>query len=332
MTTFTKRKRSIRLEPSLLSSPPEIATESPLRRAGSILRRNSRITIFILSLFISFVLLRAPSLDLETNEETRHRTLAQETTLFWRQQRGLVIFYHLPKTGGTFVRDTLIQNNIPVERVFSSKQLLGNKYGDRIQKLLTGEASELLVLELHGRFDGIPQLPIRTWRDMAHQHGVPFFAFTLLRDPVAFHDSYFYFFHRPGCEYRWCEPNIYDEMNENNLLDSLVPNKQCELLYHGQLELKWNITEDRSVSKAQCDVVEKVLSDDWNWVGTTEQISKTTMPILFRLLLNQDPPNHAAFVRHVKVVHSLRTIKAIREISWMDQHLYTSRKSRESYK
>ena len=149
---------------------------------------------------------------------------------FGANKGGLVIFYHLPKTGGTFIRDTLINANIPIERVFSTKQLLGNKYGERIQKILSGLTTELLVLELHGRFVGIPQLPIRQWRDTALRHNVPFFAFTLLRDPVAFHDSYFAFFHRKGCQQRWCEPMTYDEMSESHLLESLVPNKQCRAL------------------------------------------------------------------------------------------------------
>lgn len=323
-----KRHRLSDAEPSEVF---DAIKEDPIpRRAeqGNLLLHSSRL-LFLVGLIFSFVLLRSTWEDCETE---RRRSLFQSAPAaasfnFWSQKRGLVIFYHLPKTGGTFIRDTLINANMPVERVFSTKQLLGNKYGERIQKLLSGETTELLVLELHGRFVGIPQLPIRQWRDTALRHNVPFFAFTLLRDPVAFHDSYFSFFHRKGCQYRWCEPITYDEMSESHLLESLVPNKQCELLYHGQLELKWNVTEDRTVTKRQCDTVEKLLRNDWDWVGTTEQVSTSTIPKLFQLLLHQEPPpsvSAVAFVRQAKVVHSVTTTTAIRARSWMDERLYTA--------
>jgi hypothetical protein len=267
---------------------------------------------------------------------------------FWREKGGLVIFYHVPKTGGTIVREMLERHGggvLTVERVFSTKQLTGNKYGERIRRLLRGESSlvsdhpknhhssrpELLVLELHGRFVGLPDLPVPEWRVLARQHNVPFFAFTLLRDPVAYHESYFSFFHRPGCHHRWCEPLVYENMTEEDLLDSMVPNKQCEILYHGQLEVKWNVSmAERRVTETECNTVANVLRNDWDWVGTTETVANVTIPMLFRMLVMNDTDTVGPNVppplmsNRTKIVTTARTQAIIRRRSWLDERLYSA--------
>jgi len=71
-----------------------------------------------------------------------------------------------------------------------------------------------------------------------------------------------------GVGFSWCEATTYDTMNATNLLESLRPNQQCEILWHGQLEQKRSHEfVDRSVNASICARVSDLLQSDWDWVS-----------------------------------------------------------------
>lgn len=195
---------------------------------------------------------------------------------------GVILFYHVPKTGGT-----TIEKLFNTTRVFSINQFL-NLWDTKVKSILSRQQQELFFIELHGNIAGIQAWShhIHLYQSLANIHGTNFFAFTLIREPIAFTVSYFTYFHHPSCEARWCEADLYD-LTETNLLQAGIHNRQCEIFFHGQRELKkLPSRSDRSVTRQRCEQVQATLRADW-YVGTTETMSVDILPKLSEMVFGR---------------------------------------------
>ena len=199
---------------------------------------------------------------------------------------GVLVFYHNPKTGGTTIRNNMLATkNVSVVRAYRPKD--ATTVDRNIQLAIDNStSSEWLVLEIHGNVPGIAhwQPYLHEWRRRTGEADVPFFAMTLLREPVDFSVSYFFHFHRIDCHFSWCERDLYS-LSENNLLRSLRRNHQCQLFWHGQRGNKRRKPPPPDVSLSDCRQVQTHLQQDWDWVGTTEQMQTVTLPLLTHLVL-----------------------------------------------
>ena len=65
-------------------------------------------------------------------------------------------------------------------------------------------------------------------------------------------------------------------MTEPELLASMTSNQQCEIMHHGQLEVKHKGMVRPVVTETECQRVMDVLWDDWDYVGTTETVGTVT--------------------------------------------------------
>jgi len=187
---------------------------------------------------------------------------------------------------------------------------------------------KLILLELHVEhpapdFPSLVELApiLDRWRAEADRRGVGFFAFTLVREPVAHALSFFNFFHvgnirngRPlpsRTDHDYWNPFKPLRSSEENFLRSYYSNnRQCRMLnsdpqatYAAPQDLVWNETlvSKKQVTDSQqpcrIDKVHNALFDSLDWVGTTENLQNETLPLLTKLVAN-DPSvgrNNAPF-------------------------------------
>jgi len=238
---------------------------------------------------------------------------------------GVLVFYHIAKTGGTTIRENIVHGinattfegddryqlgRLKFERVFNNKGL--QKIRPRIAAILSGElkdrSSDVLFVELHGTIPSLLELQplLREWRGLSDVSSIPFFAFTLVREPLQLYSSYFLAFHNLHCRHFWCEMDALYERTPDNLIQSALPNRQCVTMFYGQRrlhqyrqslshlinssnqEVSWSQPSQwfPNVSRADClDTVWQTLERDWDWVGTTNDLQTVTLPLLTLMLL-----------------------------------------------
>jgi len=242
---------------------------------------------------------------------------------------GIVVFYHVAKTGGNTVRGifdrlkspddtdpfqyirirtkpsrnivaTMPQNNNNNNQTLSSSQCVppakGYKNANKVFRLIhkfvkqpiRGRKTKTALVEIHGDSSGMgKQLAdqIQELRQACLEHNRPFFAFTLVRDPLPFALSYFTMFHT-NCNMGWCEHQQFDEANEHNLLQSLRPNRQCFLLTHtSAIEgIHPSFYDKCKVTKEDCDDTYLKMKNSLDWIGTTEHLTTETIPLLEYML------------------------------------------------
>ena len=132
---------------------------------------------------------------------------------------------------------------------------------------------------------------IREWRRLSTENNIPFFAFTIVREPVSFAKSYFNFFYI-RCIFQWCETG--DDGRRYNLMRArkkdffrhLVPNRQCFFLRHASAVngMKHHVYDDCPATTQGCKEVYDSMTENLDWVGITENLSQDTMPMLSFIL------------------------------------------------
>jgi len=155
---------------------------------------------------------------------------------------------------------------------------------------------------------------------------VDFFTMTLLREPVAFALSFFNYFYIHKRE-DW-NPFHTANATEQDFLKTIVPNRQCRMLASHPLGLSPNDTRWDSCDYTQ---VSSTLLDTMDWIGTTEDLSTQTLPLLAHFVTGQftsnitkKPKNVLAKKAKTSLLQqlSLETIDRVQTISQFDAQLY----------
>jgi hypothetical protein len=201
---------------------------------------------------------------------------------------GLVFFLHIPKTGGTTIRENLHNRSTSSGDVLYRFVAGMGEYNqsrplvDRYIRTSSARKRPILFLEVHGR-DSPNLLQLRKtllrWKRTAAKSKVPTFFFTILREPLSHAVSYFNFFHvdRPNRHFEQVE-----EATEENFLRLALHSPQCQFLSRGEYSLR----EKKKVQTTgeECHQVQDALLETMDWVGTTDRMNDETLPILTRLL------------------------------------------------
>jgi hypothetical protein len=330
-----------------------MTTPSSPQPAGASHKRNFMVLVV---LAVGFCLGAMVSVNTELMIPSLQSSLKSSTTpsvpqgTEWKSRKlptfdegGVVLFFHVAKTGGTSIRTIFgDQTRIPtvhLETVYNASHFLNR--AAMVDRVLTRNTTfdvgkNVLFLETHGI--SAPALPfmhahIQRWRQLAAEHGTSFFAFTIIRDPVSYAVSYFNFFNAAPCALPFCPFRLY-KATEGNMVQTNEANNQCLLMARDH----WGIfyLKNRTAPTPQeCDNVYDMLLQDMDWVGTTEMMSEETIPLLTFMLSHnitlaktalQKNNVMAATKNETNVLrrsslHS-STVDYIRSMSYLDQELY----------
>jgi len=195
---------------------------------------------------------------------------------------GIVFFLHIAKTGGVTIRNNFAAlPNVRMERCRGDTKWRVLK--PQIDQILTRnttytvDAAKALFIEFHGNVPGLISLHplLEQWRELADRHQTSFFSFTLVREPVAFYASYFNFFWTDYCKV-YCHRPVKAATQEN-LIATAVPN-------HQTLYLARDLHDKVFPVNASEYALAKALLRDFDWMGTTENMQTTTLPLLSYML------------------------------------------------
>lgn len=246
------------------------------------------------------------------------------------KENAVVIFFHVPKTGGSTISHGLsqiltIQYLRPIGKKWST-------YKDKIDQLCStrpflGNRIKTVVLEIHTLAPVFMNLQdqLQIWRVNAASNGIELFVFTNLREPVSWAVSAFNYHHR-----RVASLSILNGTNE--ALRQVSPNNpQCEFLLRSY---KYKAAPEKRFSPKQeeCNSVFNAMKTQMDFVGSTDHLKETTDILHFLL----DLPKNFTFTHEKsagqdKTLLPLRyeqlsdeTIQYLCNISVLDYELYAN--------
>jgi hypothetical protein len=235
----------------------------------------------------------------------------------FREKGGVFIFLHVPKTGGSTVRDF-------VKKQAVNKSLYMETHGGEVpwqrakraidRYVVEGTNGTAVFMEDHVHPNPVrilfPQL--KQWREIAQANGVPFFAFTMHREPLSFSVSFFNYF--------WVQNRRVNGTLEN-FHKHLSHNPQCDYLVQGASR------GGRDMKNAsQCFTGYDEMFEVMDWISPTPTFDKEILPLVAYLAnLQYRDLGHVNDVK--KPALSLKTmpessIERIRNMTWLDQELY----------
>lgn len=243
-----------------------------------------------------------------------------------KKSGGVVLFWHLTKTGGSTIRGNVASRYQHVDYRPLLKQGDWNRILPQIERRLGApNITRILLVELHGQgsfSNGEPWPDIlQTWRTLANVHRTNFFVFSILREPLSHAISYYNFFHKHQVN-----------ATENMLKEHVVANQQCATLSH-DYKKRWWFSSPGVTDARICAKLYKNLLQQFDWIGTTKRLENETLPLLHQLLtrwtLDKDdaPQDFASYnIAKSSSIHgdtlSAPTLDYIHERTCLDRALW----------
>ena len=213
---------------------------------------------------------------------------------------GVIFFYHLYKCGGITIRafaKTVNPQRVHFRRLVPAAKSFDSADREIRQYFLANSTTpqKILFVEHHGEKSILDMAErFSQWRDLSAKTQKPLFLFTAVREPVALAVSYFNFFHVAPGSYPYVDP-LY-EPTEANLIHHSIPNHALRMMIQGGRATQNASSSSIGISQIPscCQSLPhrhdeqaclwKVLDTYIDWVGTTEDLSHETLPLLSWLI------------------------------------------------
>lgn len=222
---------------------------------------------------------------------------------------GIVFFLHIPKTGGTTIRELVkykkggrrsdvkyIYLTGPREYKYTVDQMHGwlvngtgvvESTSRNINNQLPAADGQVVFIEYHPldrncpTFLDLSQTILPEWKRLATLNNVPFFVLSLIREPISLAVSFFNFYHAMEQNPKRFYLIASENTTEDVFLQATIANPQCLFLSRNEDaytktgkdlrdSLKWN----------DCQEAYTRLADLFDWIGTTDRIRDETLPLL----------------------------------------------------
>ena len=265
--------------------------------------------------------------EMKTDEQKRQGELYKDVLPNFNTG-GVFVFWHLYKTGGSSITELIVElkdeheaelreqgcQDSPDPAACQSRVIFLNQREELSMEdasksvWLAEHKHKVVVYNFHVEFPStmyptlIEAQPILDeWRTYAEQHAVPFFAMTVLREPLGHALSFFNFFHVAVDWEEW-SPFAGDmHPTEENFLQTYVPNRLCHIMYNdahsileapdialrdGLLEKLYLFMDDEELQRrnatSQCDAdkVKDVLYTSFDYVGVTDRLTDYILPMV----------------------------------------------------
>jgi len=258
--------------------------------------------------------------------------IARHNIRSMKTKGGVVIFLHRPRTGGRSIKSNLnkVDYGIVMAHPHANQSYMQNSL--IVNNILQGKVDEdadpprISFLSLHEDFAMLPKVQedIERWRALAKRHSTALFVFSLVRNPVDYHVSHFNEFRVSPCTSPFCVKPLL-EPNDVNLLSDMKANEQCRGFTKPP-------GDQSAVTDEECVKVFEWMKKNMDWIGTTENLSTETLPLLAELLFGDaDRSETMRVVNAMTKVNILvpsslqyQTGREIRRKSALDQKLYES--------
>jgi hypothetical protein len=217
---------------------------------------------------------------ISTNHQQNGTTVRYIPSL---RRGGVIFFFHVNKAGGLSLQHN-IRRHPNVNYIFAEGERTYKQITDNLEGWINGTApypkNTIHVMEIHSQqnppFDYIYD-DLMAWRAaFQEQLHVPFFAFTMVREPVSHLISAFNFIcgQNQRCQrYRWL-PNL--QMNVDGLLRIAHPNLQCRYFLRQWLALSEPERHYHPPLHEECrDVYQQKMRSFFDWIGTVEKYNET---------------------------------------------------------
>ena len=116
------------------------------------------------------------------------------------EEGGIVIFFHMPKTGGTSIREAA-KRSLDIELVTNKKKSMARLRKEILSWTLSkdktvGKGKQVKMVELHWDLDSLVEMKVDLdiWRKNSKENDIPFFVFTVLAEPAYTYMSFYNFF------------------------------------------------------------------------------------------------------------------------------------------
>lgn len=261
-------------------------TKDPRQRILNFVRLNPKQLVLCGVGIILFFHILIWILQYEPTPSGKARKWLRSSGIRSLKEGGAVIFLHPQRTGGRSVKVGLSKRDFGIVLRHPHLNSSLSSAAHEIEAALSGnttmeEEKITYFTVLHDDFGNLKpvQAYLEKWRALAKKHRTSLFMFTLVRDPVSFHVSYFNEFRVNPCRSPLCVQPLL-EPTEEFLLTSIEPNAQCRAFSRDPK----NLTQT-PISEQECDRAFEWMQQNLDWVGTTDHLSTETLPLLAEHML-----------------------------------------------